>query len=703
MKSSKSQKRASQGGIDSTLIQLYGKVEVTSAPLLKREEWPRDPKGRVDRITEGFRKKGFKWRTYPIYDTDAPMENDPDKLLRAIRFFLWYCKECRFYVRMALRRFFYGIRTLAILCRRRGEKRRRMLLDMVDRWTKLQQAAWKKIEDAMTSPTYTIRHSTTETMKMKEMLHVSEAEMYAVVRAMYYDQRSRYRTVFSAWYEAFEPVAAEMQRLKEARDLKGKLREEDEERMFSLRRKYMEMLALKPRQNGLDTQTKLKELLARRQQLLEEQSVAQRAEMLERVVGEYRREVEASRKFHEKLEDQRKREYAARLLAVEQNRAAQVKLERMLRTAKPAASANAAGGGGDELSDSKRLSSSGERLRVKVLSDPAATEQKEEDPFAIQAFDPQSRSTADFPGATAGLRMHSVVTAAMGRRRSSSQGRSGPRASIVTAESLKGSCLFKRQPKEEDGTGGSSASPEVVAMWVRRRSSVHTPELPTFIQDHAEEPRFHTPLDATIRLRAVHHRPIPAADVPTAARKGFSATWNPAQRAASADRPELRLQLRVHEDWARRKQQLSPPPPQRSAVTTDLGGALDVSFSTPATSSATKQSMSLDDVLGRTKPQISISPPVGNAACPLVPVPRLEPSRAVIDGQYEEPFVVLSRDTVRQLAKTREIAAKKLQQERIASGCKAHASFGSKETQRRAAEAIAATLARMSQLSPPLK
>ena len=95
-----------------------------------------------------------------------------------------------------------------------------------------------------------------------------------------------------------------------------------------------------------------------------------------------------------------------------------------------------------------------------------------------------------------------------------------------------------------------------------------------------------------------------------------------------------------------------------------------------------------------------ISPPVANATAPLVAVPLNERTKEVAGDAYEPSFVVMSRETVRQLAHQREAANQQVLKHRATSAAHAHASFASRATQRRAAEAIAETMAKISRLHP---
>jgi hypothetical protein len=147
--------------------------------------------------------------------------------------------------------------------------------------------------------------------------------------------------------------------------------------------------------------------------------------------------------------------------------------------------------------------------------------------------------------------------------------------------------MLRREPKDvpvsPDPTAATSPDLDVISHWVRRRSSVHTPDLGSFIQDHAGDPRFHTPVDSQIRIRTIQFRPVSSADVPRAARKGFTHTWKPAAAPSSCSgsrshknglsspsrvsssfdatlgdrtRPVSPLQSRVHEDYIKRKKRL---------------------------------------------------------------------------------------------------------------------------------------------------
>ena len=682
MKRSKSLRRQSTAGIDSTLIQLYGKAEVQAAPPPPRQEWPSDPKGRVERLNEGLRRKNYKLRNFLFLDDEAPLENDPDKVIKAIKFFLWYVKACRFTVRMALRKLFRGLHVLGVLCRRRTERRRRMLLDMVDRWRQMQAAAWRKMEEAMSSPTYHIRHSTSETLRVKETLKIPEAEMYAIVKTMYYEQRSKFRSAFNTWYAEFEPIAAEMSNLKQSaeRDLQGQLKQADAERLWVLRRRYVEVVAMKPLQDGMDKKIKLKDLIARRNAYIEVQSVSQRAETLDRVVREYRAEVEKSRAFHEKLEADRMKELLARQQKVEEQRAALVRIERQARTVHSTSSAEKA----------VDVALAGERALRRSI-DLGSTQS------GVFCFDDFSSDR--------------VSESASRARRPSER---GPRVSVTN---LLAACMTQQQrrrsevkvkvidpsdaPKHNykreskiDWLPSCSDSLDdhkvLVEHLVRRRSSVATPELKTFFQDRADEPRFHVPVESTVHIRATNHQPI--ADPQnkphiisnshqhTTNTTTTSADAQPRLRAASAE-PRSKLQEYVHREWMRRRQAQTPTP----------------SSDQPA---AALPQRTLGPTFAREPAPISISPPVANATAPLVAVPLNERTKEVAGDAYEPSFVVMSRETVRQLAHQREAANQQVLKHRATSAAHAHASFASRATQRRAAEAIAETMAKISRLHP---
>lgn len=219
----------------------------------------------------------------------------------------------------ALKTFFRAVRTMSRLIRQRNKVRRTMLLDVVKWWDRQEADMKKKLDEESESPLFRIHHELHEIVEHKDRLSIAPEVKFAIVKLLYYRQRSKSAHAHAAWWSEVKRFLDPMKQIKAENERlpNGKYLEPFEGTMRELRRGFFYVCSRGPPAATFNRESvTFEELIAVRGQLAKLQSNENKKRLLvefqdavdsirskrraSHLAMETRREEEFRRRMHEK-------------------------------------------------------------------------------------------------------------------------------------------------------------------------------------------------------------------------------------------------------------------------------------------------------------------------------------------------------------------------------------------------------------------